>query len=138
MPTALSIVSSYNAPETTSTSDGDYKLDSFINQSASFVKSKLESKSINVQLIGNGSTVLEQYPEAKTKVTKNDRVFLKTESTDITLPNFVGWSRKDISTYASLSGLNITIQGDSGQVAAQSLPEGTLVHAGDTITIALQ
>ena len=138
MPTALSIVSSYNAPETTSSSDGDYKLDSFINQSASFVKSKLESKSINVQLIGNGSTVLEQYPEAKTKVTKNDRVFLKTESTDITLPNFVGWSRKDISTYASLSGLNITIQGDSGQVAAQSLPEGTLVHAGDTITIALQ
>ena len=78
------------------------------------------------------------YEEAKTKVTKNDRVFLKTESTDITLPNFVGWSRKDISTYASLSGLNITIQGDSGQVAAQSLPEGTLVHAGDTITIALQ
>ncbi|WP_294581344.1 penicillin-binding protein [uncultured Thomasclavelia sp.] len=137
MPTALSIVSSYNAPATTTTSE-DYTLDSFTNQSANFVKSKLESKSINVQIIGNGSTVLEQYPEATTQVTKNDRVFLKTESADITIPNFTGWSRKDVSTYASLSGINITIEGESGQVASQSVPEGTILHAGDTMTVAIQ
>ena len=130
-------VSSYNAPATTTTSE-DYTLDSFTNQSANFVKSKLESKSINVQIIGNGSTVLEQYPEATTQVTKNDRVFLKTESADITIPNFTGWSRKDVSTYASLSGINITIEGESGQVASQSVPEGTILHAGDTMTVAIQ
>ena len=136
IPTALSIVSSYNASEITTSND--YQLDSFTNQSIAFVKAKLESKSLNVVTIGNGSSVVEQYPEAATKVTKNDRVFLKTESPDITLPNFTGWSRKDVLTYASLSGLNITIDGQSGQVVNQSLPEGTVVHAGDVLVIAIQ
>ena len=98
MPAALSIVNKYNAPETTTVSS-DYKLDSYVNQSVSFVKSKLESKAVNVQVIGNGNTVLEQYPEAGSKVAKNDRVFIKTESNDIVLPNFTGWSRKDVLTF---------------------------------------
>ena len=45
MPAALSIVNKYNAPETTTVSS-DYKLDSYVNQSVSFVKSKLESKAV--------------------------------------------------------------------------------------------
>ena len=137
MPSALSIVNKYNAPETTTVSS-DYKLDSYVNQSVSFVKSKLESKAVNVQVIGNGNTVLEQYPEAGSKVAKNDRVFIKTESNDIVLPNFTGWSRKDVLTFGSLSGVNITIDGGNGLVGAQSAPEGTVVHNGDALTITLQ
>ena len=137
MPVALSIVNKYNAPETTTVSS-DYKLDSYVNQSVSFVKSKLESKAVNVQVIGNGNTVLEQYPEAGSKVAKNDRVFIKTESNDIVLPNFTGWSRKDVLTFGSLSGVNITIDGGNGLVGAQSAPEGTVVHNGDALTITLQ
>lgn len=137
MPTALSIVNEYNAPETTTVSS-DYKLDSYINQSVNFVKAKLESKSINVQVIGNGSTVIEQFPEFGSKVMKNDRVFIKTESGDISLPNFVGWSRKDVLTFGSLSGINITIDGGNGLVVAQSAPEGTVVHSGDSLIITLQ
>lgn len=89
-------------------------------------------------MIGNGSTVIEQFPEAKSKVTKNDRVFIKTESSDITLPNFTGWSRKDVLTFGSLSGLNISIDGGNGLVASQSLPEGTILHSGDALTITLR
>ena len=137
VPTALSIVSSYNAADN-ETATEEYKLDSYINQSVNFVKSKLESKTLNVQVIGNGSTVIEQFPEAKSKVTKNDRVFIKTESSDITLPNFTGWSRKDVLTFGSLSGLNISIDGGNGLVASQSLPEGTILHSGDALTITLQ
>lgn len=137
VPSALSVITSYNAPNNDIVTE-DYKLDSYINQSVKFVKSKLESKSLNVQVIGNGTTVLEQFPEAKSKVTKNDRVFIKTESADITLPNFVGWSRKDVLTFGSLSNLNITIDGGNALVAGQSVPEGTILHSGDTLTITLQ
>lgn len=137
MPAALAIVNEYNAPKAITVSS-DYQLDSYINQSVNFVKSKLESKSVNVQVIGNGSTVLEQFPEAKSNVAKNDRVFIKTESNEITLPNFTGWSRKDVLTFGSLSGINITIDGGNGLVASQSTPEGTIVHSGDALTITLQ
>ena len=77
-------------------------------------------------------------PEAKSKITKNDRVFIKTESSDISIPNFIGWSRKDVLTFGSLSGLNITIDGNNGLVANQSLPEGSIMHSGDALIITLQ
>lgn len=137
VPSALSVISSYNAINNETPTE-EYKLDSYINQSVNFVKSKLESKTLNVQVIGNGSTVLEQFPEAKSRVTKNDRVFIKTESLDITLPNFTGWSRKDVLTFGSLSEINITIDGGNGLVANQSLPAGSILHSGDSLTITLQ
>ena len=92
VPSALSVVSSYNSNDDV-TEIKNYKLDSFVNQSVNFVKSKLQAKNIDVQVIGNGSTVIEQFPKAKSKVTKSDRVFIKTESSDITLPDFSGWSK---------------------------------------------
>ena len=57
--------------------DQSYTLDSYTNQSVNYVKSKLESKSLSVQIIGNGSSVIEQYPLAKSKVTSGDKVFIK-------------------------------------------------------------
>ncbi len=137
VPSALSVISSYNASNNEISTE-EYRLDSYINQSVNYVKAKLESKTLNVQIIGNGSTVIEQFPEAKSKITKNDRVFIKTESSDISIPNFIGWSRKDVLTFGSLSGLNITIDGNNGLVANQSLPEGSIMHSGDALIITLQ
>ncbi|WP_288146936.1 penicillin-binding protein [Thomasclavelia cocleata] len=137
VPSALSVISSYNASNNEILAE-EYRLDSYINQSVNYVKAKLESKTLNVQIIGSGSTVIEQFPEAKSKITKNDRVFIKTESSDISIPNFIGWSRKDVLTFGSLSGLNITIDGNNGLVANQSLPEGSIMHSGDALIITLQ
>ena len=137
VPTALSIVSSYNGTDN-ETPTQEYKLDSYINQSVNFVKSKLASKSLNVQVIGNGTTIIEQFPKNKSRVSKNDRVFIKTESLDITVPNFEGWSRKDVQTFGSLSGINIIVDGSSGLVSGQDVLEGTILHEGDSIDITLQ
>ena len=103
----------------------------------SYAQSKLESKSLSVQIIGNGSSVIEQYPLAKSKVTSGDKVFIKTEGKDITLPNLIGWSKKEVQTYASLAGIQLTIDGTSGHVTAQSVGENTVVHSGDSLTVAI-
>lgn len=137
VPAALATKNAYT--NTDSNIEGSaYRMDSFINQSASFVKSKLESKELKVDIVGNGSTVLDQYPASKTAVNKSDRVFLKTDSSDITLPDMIGWSRKDVLTYASLSGIVFNLQGETGLVESQSIGGGTIVHAGDTVEIVLK
>jgi len=133
---ALQVVNRYNAKNTTAV-DQSYTLDSYTNQSVNYVKSKLESKSLSVQIIGNGSSVIEQYPLAKSKVTSGDKVFIKTEGKDITLPNLIGWSKKEVQTYASLAGIQLTIDGTSGHVTAQSVGENTVVHSGDSLTVAI-
>ena len=101
------------------------------------LKAKLESKALSVQIIGNGSSVIEQYPLAKSKVTSGDKVFIKTEGKDITLPNLIGWSKKEVQTYASLAGIQLTIDGTSGHVTAQSVGENTVVHSGDSLTVVI-
>lgn len=136
VPSALSVVSSYNSNDDV-TEIKNYKLDSFANQSVNFVKSKLQAKNIDVQVIGNGLTVVEQFPKAKSKVTKSDRVFIKTESNDITLPDFSGWSSKDVSIFGSLAGITINTEGSGGFVIGQNILPGTLVHSGDSLTITL-
>ena len=133
---ALQVVNRYNAKNTTAV-DQSYTLDSYTNQSVNYVKSKLESKSLSVQIIGNGSSVIEQYPLTKSKVTSGDKVFIKTEGKDITLPNLIGWSKKEVQTYASLAGIQLTIDGTSGHVTAQSVGENTVVHSGDSLTVAI-
>ena len=136
VPSALSVVSSYNSNDNV-TEIKNYKLDSFVNQSVNFVKSKLQAKSIDVQAIGNGATVVEQFPKEKSKVTKGDRVFIKTESNDISIPDFTGWSSKDISIFGSLSGIMINVEGSGGFVIGQNIPPGTIMHSGDTLIITL-
>ena len=73
----------------------------------------------------------------KRQVTSGDKVFIKTEGKDITLPNLIGWSKKEVQTYASLAGIQLTIDGTSGHVTAQSVGENTVVHSGDSLTVAI-
>ena len=56
---------------------------------------------------------------------------------DITLPNLIGWSKKEVQTYASLAGIQLTIDGTSGHVTAQSVGENTVVHSGDSLIVAI-
>ena len=111
--------------------------DTYMNQSVSYVKSKLDSKSLHVYIIGNGNTVIEQYPSATSKVSKGDKVFIKTNGTEITLPDMNGWSKKEVQAYASLSGIKLVIEGTSGHVTSQSVASGSIVHSGDEVTITL-
>ena len=132
MKEAVQVVNQYNVED--QTIDEGYTLDSYMNQSVNYVKSKLEAKSLQVTVIGNGSTVIEQHPSALTRVSKGDRVFIKTDGSDITLPNMV---KKEVQSYASIAGLKLNIQGTSGQVTSQTVAENTIVHSGDEIGITL-
>lgn len=135
---ALATKNSYTNATNQELIKSNYTMDSFTNQNVSFAKSKLEAKEIKVEVIGNGQVILDQFPASKAGVSKNDRVFLKTDSADIVLPNMQGWSRKDVLTYSSLSGITFEITGDSGQVDTQNVEAGTIVHAGDNIIITLK
>lgn len=137
MKEAVQVVNQYNVEDTTAI-DESYTLDSYTNQSVNYVKSKLESKSLQVTVIGNGSTVLEQHPSASSRVSKGDRVFIKTDGTDITLPNMVGWSKKEAQSFASIAELKLNIQGTSGHVTNQSVAAETIVHSGDELTIVVE
>ena len=98
-------------------------------------QSKLEAQGLKTVVIGQSDKVEAQYPEAKTSTISNSIVFLRGQG-DIHLPNFKGWSKRNIMIYKSFSNLPIEIVGE-GFVTEQSLTGGSIVTADTPIVIKL-
>lgn len=99
-----------------------YTLENYTNKKVETVKKELESKNLQVEVIGSGDTITSQYPEKSIVLTKNSKVFLVTNSTDIWIPNFKGWSKKDVVTYLKLSGISYKTEG-IGYLVSQNITD---------------
>ncbi|WP_298471952.1 penicillin-binding transpeptidase domain-containing protein [uncultured Psychrobacillus sp.] len=95
----------------------------------------LETQGLKTVIIGQLDQVLEQYPKAGTSVISQGTAFIK-GSGEIVLPNFAGWSKRNLMIYKSLSGLPIEIIGD-GFVSKQSLTAGSVVTSDSPIVVQL-
>ncbi len=102
------------------TIDFSYTMGSFFNRNVNDVVESLENNNIKVVTIGNGDTIINQYPKVNTSLTDGNRVFLVTNSDDIYIPNFKGWSKRDVITYLNLANIPYTCSGN-GYLISQSI-----------------
>lgn len=117
------------------TTEITYTLDSYINKNVETVKQLLESKGLEVVTIGNGDVVANQYPNSQIVVTKGCKVFLVTNGSEITIPNFKGWSKKDVETYLNLSNIPYKCEG-LGYLVSQSIVN--TIYNDNTVIIELK
>lgn len=110
----------YDADSQNGVENITYTLDSYINKEVSTVKKTLEKKGLEVVIIGNGDIITNQYPNKEIVVTKESKVFLVTNDTKITIPNFKGWSKKDVITYLNLANIPYKSEG-IGYLVSQSI-----------------
>lgn len=112
----------------------EYTIDNFTNQSVEYASSILKYNNIPYVTIGNGSSVVEQMPQAKSTIVSNSKVFLLTDGNEITMPNMTGWSRKDVSTFEALTNITIEYSG-TGKVISQNVAEGTVINSETAISL---
>ncbi|TQR08180.1 penicillin-binding protein [Psychrobacillus soli] len=98
-------------------------------------QSMLESQGLKTVIIGQSENVLEQYPAVGTSIIPRGTVFIKGEG-EIQLPNFSGWSKRNLMVYKSLANLPIEIIGE-GFVTEQSLTAGSIVSTDTPIVVKL-
>ena len=121
----------------TITSDVEsYTLESYKSKTTSKVVSALQAKNIEVVQIGTGDKIISQYPASGTTVLSYDKVILVTNDTNKTLPNLVGWSKKDAINILKLVDVDYETEG-SGYVTAQDIPEGTVITDDMVVKITL-
>lgn len=113
------------------------ELSNYINKTSSETIGELTNKGLNHIVIGDGDTVINQYPLANTSILPTEKIFIYTGSQNITMPNMVGWSQKEVQTYANISGINIKMSG-SGYVTQQNIAEGTVINLDTAIELTLQ
>ncbi|TDW14748.1 penicillin-binding protein 2B [Breznakia blatticola] len=115
----------------------EYTMPSLVNHSLDYVNRKLDGFKIKKQVIGDGTTVIEQFPLEGEKVSNAQNTFLLTDGANITMPDMNGWSRRDVSVFANMTGLNVTFT-NSGNVSGQSIAPGSAIVKGANLEVELK
>lgn len=100
----------YNITKINTNVNDLYKMENFLNKDIEFVKNKLNLLGINYEVIGTGTKVTSQYPSIGTIV--NGKIFIKTNSDDINIPNITGYSRKDVVNLMKILNIEYNIEGN--------------------------
>lgn len=123
------------APENSETKES-MKLKAYTGSSSEEIVANLTEQGLKPVVVGEPGEIVQQSPAVKTKVSKGSIVLLKT-SGQTTLPDFTGWSKKQVMVFKNFSGLDIRLNGE-GFVVKQSLSAGANVSANDPIVITLE
>ena len=104
----------------------EIEIENYLNKDVKVIKDKLNQNGINVIVLGNGNKIIKQSLSVGTKVIKDDKIFLVTNSNEFTMPNIIGYSENEVNILFKLLNINVKIEG-SGYVVSQSIPENTLI-----------
>ena len=138
--TAIDEIAKY-AKLTKDSSENDlskvYNIDNYLSKDINNVTSILENIAIDKIVIGNGKYIINQYPLNGGVVLEGGKLFLVTNSNEITMPNLTNWSLNDVKTYANLIGITLEYNG-YGYVTSQSIAAGTIIDLNQTLNILLE
>ena len=90
-----------------------------------------------VIILGGGDEIIDQFPQEGDLVVTRQKVFLLTDTYQISMPDMMGWTRKEVSGFWKASGLPVKMDG-YGKVTSQNIPPGTLVNKQTAIEVVLQ
>ncbi len=115
----------------------EYEMPSLVNHSLDYANEKLKPYRVNKVVIGDGSSIVKQYPQAQSMFATKQNIFLLTDGANITMPDMRGWVLKDVQQFAAISGIPIQSSG-SGSVKSQSVAAGTTIDASTEIKVTLK
>lgn len=96
-----------------------FKIDDYSNQNLVMVLDNLKDKFKDIVVIGDGDKIVDTYPKNKI-VSKDEKIFILTNSKNIEIPDFIGYSKREVETYKKLTGIDITLEGN-GYVYEQNI-----------------
>lgn len=114
-----------------------YTVKSYLNQDTQEVIEALESLNIDVTVLGDGNRIISQSRASGDFILEGEKIFLKTNSSNISVPNMKGWSYKETNLFCEFVGLNCTFDG-YGYVDSQSLSIGTSITKNTQLHIILK
>ena len=124
----------YDSSEQIETEIYKYEMPNVLNIDVYEAASNLRELGLSVNIIGDGDKVIKQYPNFNENVYTNEKVFLLTDGDTIELPDFTGWSRKELIAYWNMTGFAFNLDG-YGVCYNQSIEKGSIVSGDDEITV---
>lgn len=117
--------------------DNKIKLDTYIGNSLEESINRLNEYNLSIIIMGDGDTVINQFPSKNNYVISSDKVFLVTNGKIKKLIDLTNWSKSDVSRYCNLLGITCNFEG-YGYVTNQSIESGTNVSSETVLDIKLE
>ena len=114
-----------------------YEVSDYSNLKTSDIVDILKSHNINPIVLGSGDKIINQYPSKGTNVISGDLVVLVTNDSNILLPDFTGYSKKEFITLCNLMNLKYKIEG-YGYISSQNITPGTSINEIEEISVTLK
>ncbi|AMB98050.1 penicillin-binding protein [Aerococcus urinaeequi] len=91
---------------------------------------------VNVEVIGDGEKIVSQTPAVNEEVSVTQPIFLMSDDTNPTIPDFTGLNASASQALTSLLGIEVELEGE-GVVVGQSIAVGEQVNNDKTIVLQL-
>lgn len=112
-------------------------LKNYINSDTNSSVKELQELGINVITIGSGNRIIDQFPNKDSKIVKENKVFLKTNSLNIIMPDMTNWSASDANSYCNLVGMTCNTSG-YGKVISQSIEANEPISKDTIVELTLE
>lgn len=115
----------------------DFKLKNYINHSLDYALNDLQNKSNKIFVLGDGSTVINQYPKADINILSNQPIFLLTSTNNIQMIDLIGMNKKDVLSFFELIEANYNLVGE-GVVVSSSLGVSEVINLNEVIEVVFE
>lgn len=109
------------------------RVGNYLNTSLVSSQAKLLNLGVTPVIIGNGNTVVNQYPVKNVKVSQKSKVFLVTNGSEITMPDMKGWSSAELISFCNLVGIPYELNG-YGYVESTNILPGAIIDVSTVVT----
>ncbi len=113
-----------------------YMMDNFLNLETTKVLEKLKNTNLRVITLGDGDTIINQYPTKDTNILNNSLILIKTNNTNYIMPDLKGLTRNEVITFCNFIGLKYIIKGN-GIVSSTNIEPNTIIDLNNTLEIVL-
>jgi penicillin-binding protein 2B len=116
--------------------DNQHIIDNYINKELTQSVSILNEQTNNLIILGDGNYIIDQYPKTNTKIYKDSKVFLLTNSETIKMPNIIGWPSSEVANLCKIIGIKHQFN-NYGYVTKSSFEKDELINKEKTLIIDL-
>ncbi len=121
-------IAKYKNIENTSTVDNPQdivKINTLYGKDTESTVTDLQNKRLNPITIGNGNIIVDHFPKNQ-NIETGSKIYLITNSSEITTPNFIGWTRNEMNTYCTLTNIKCSFEGYGNVTETDSTPNEVL------------
>jgi len=115
----------------------DFKLKNYINHSLDYALNDLQNKSNKIYVLGDGNTVINQYPKSDINILSNQPIFLLTSTNNIQMIDLLGLNKKDVLSFFELIEANYNLVGE-GVVVSSSLGVSEVINLNEVIEVVFE